>query len=180
MSNILEIAGRKFNSRLFIGTGKFSSYELMKQAISASESEMVTLALRRVDLENAESDSFLDAIDKTKYQLLPNTSGARNSDEAVRLAKLSRAATGEKWIKLEVTPDPYSLMPDPVETLKAAEILVKDGFIVLPYIHADPVLAKRLEEIGTAAVMPLGSMIGSNPNSEINLAVDTFTASSCP
>ncbi len=162
MSNILEIAGQKFNSRLFIGTGKFSSYELMKQAIAASESDMVTLALRRVDLENAESDSFLDAIDRTKYQLLPNTSGARNSDEAVRLAKLSRAATGEKWIKLEVTPDPYSLMPDPVETLKAAEILVKDGFIVLPYIHADPVLAKRLEEIGTAAVMPLGSMIGSN------------------
>ncbi|PID27173.1 MAG: thiazole synthase [Candidatus Cloacimonadota bacterium] len=159
---MLEIAGKKFNSRLFVGTGKFSSNELMKKALLSSGTEMVTMALRRVDLNNSGEDNFLNAIDREKYQFLPNTSGARDAEEAIRLAKLSRAATGEKWLKLEITPDPYSLMPDSVETLKAAEYLVKEGFIVLPYINADPVLAKRLENIGTAAVMPLGSMIGSN------------------
>ncbi|MBN1970605.1 MAG: thiazole synthase [Candidatus Delongbacteria bacterium] len=159
---MLKIANREFKSRLFVGTGKFSSNDLMRKAIDASGTEMVTMALRRVDLNDTGNDAFLNSIDRTKFQFLPNTSGARSADEAVRLAKLSRAATGINWLKLEITPDPYSLMPDPVETLFAAERLVKEGFIVLPYINADPVLAKRLENIGTAAVMPLGSMIGSN------------------
>ncbi len=157
----LVIAGREFNSRLLIGTGKFSSCEVMAEAIANSGTEIVTVALRRVDIEN-ENDDMLRAIDRDKYLLLPNTSGARNAEEAVRLSKLARAATGINWVKLEVTPDPYYLLPDPVETLKAAEILVKDGFIVLPYINADPILAKKLENAGTATVMPLGSPIGSN------------------
>jgi len=160
MEQQLIIAGRPFHSRLLIGTGKFSSPEVMKRAIEASGAEIVTVALRRVELENPQ-DSILSAIDASRYLLLPNTSGARDADEAVRLARLARAAGCEPWVKLEVTPDPHHLLPDPVETLKAAEILVKDGFIVLPYINADPVLAKRLEDIGTATVMPLGSPIGS-------------------
>lgn len=132
----------------------------MQKAIEASGSEIVTVALRRVDLENPDDD-LLSAIDTSRYLLLPNTSGARNAQEAVRLARLARAAGCEPWVKLEVTPDPRYLLPDPIETLKAAEILVKEGFVVLPYIHADPILAKRLEDIGTATVMPLGSPIGS-------------------
>ena len=122
----------------------------------------MTVALRRVDLERPDEEGILSAIDRDKQLILPNTSGARSADEAVRLARLARAAGLEPWVKLEVTPEPRYLLPDPVETLKAAEILVKDGFIVLPYIQADPVLAKRLEEIGTATVMPLGAPIGSN------------------
>jgi len=161
MDEPLIIAGRPFRSRLLMGTGKFSSPDLMKKAIEASGAEIVTVALRRVELENPR-DSILSAIDTNKYLLLPNTSGARDAGEAVRLARLARAAGCEPWIKLEVTPDPRYLLPDPVETLKAAEMLVKDGFIVLPYIHADPILAKRLEDIGVATVMPLGSPIGSN------------------
>ena len=161
MDQPLIIAGRTFRSRLLMGTGKFSSPEVMIKAIEASGAEIVTVALRRVELENPR-DSILSAIDTSRYLLLPNTSGARDADEAVRLARLARAAGCEPWVKLEVTPDPRYLLPDPVETLKAAEILVKDGFIVLPYIHADPILAKRLEEVGTATVMPLGSPIGSN------------------
>ena len=157
----LVIAGREFNSRLLVGTGKFVSCEIMAEAIEKSGTEIVTVALRRVDIEN-ENDNMLSAIDRNKYLLLPNTSGARDAKEAVRLSKLARAATGINWVKLEVTPDPYYLLPDPVETLKAAEILVKDGFIVLPYINADPILAKKLENAGTATVMPLGSPIGSN------------------
>ncbi|RLD09232.1 MAG: thiazole synthase [Chlamydiae bacterium] len=157
----LIIANTKLKSRLLVGTGKFSSTEVMKAAIDATETSMVTVALRRVDLEN-EQDDMLGAIDRAKYILLPNTSGARNADEAVRLARLARAAGCGEWIKLEVTPDPRYLLPDPIETLKAAEILVKEGFIVLPYINADPVLAKYLEEAGTATVMPLGAPIGSN------------------
>ncbi len=157
----LVIAGREFNSRLFIGTGKFASRELMAEALEKSGTEIVTVALRRVDIEN-KNDDMLSAIDRSKYLLLPNTSGARDAEEAVRLAKLARAATGINWVKLEVTPDPYYLLPDPVETLKAAEILVKDGFVVLPYINADSVLAKKLEDVGTATVMPLASPIGSN------------------
>jgi thiazole synthase len=160
MDNLI-IAGREFNSRLLIGTGKFASCELMAEAIEKSGTEIVTVALRRVDIEN-EDDDMLSAIDRTKYLLLPNTSGARSADEAIRLAKLARAATGINWLKLEVTPDPYYLLPDPVETLKAAEILVKDDFVVLPYINADPILAKKLEDVGTATVMPLASPIGSN------------------
>ena len=157
----LTIADKQFESRLLIGTGKFSSNQIMAKAIEASETEIVTVALRRVDIEN-QNDDMLIAIDRDKYLLLPNTSGARDADEAVRLAKLARAATGINWLKLEVTPDPYYLLPDPVETLKAAEILVKDGFVILPYINADPVLCKKLEDVGTAAVMPLASPIGSN------------------
>lgn len=161
MDEPLVIAGRSFRSRLLMGTGKFSSPELMRKAIEASGAEIVTVALRRVELENPQ-DSILSAIDTKRYLLLPNTSGARDAEEAVRLARLARAAGCEPWIKLEVTPDPQYLLPDPVETLKAAEILIKDGFTVLPYIHADPILAKRLEDIGAATVMPLGSPIGTN------------------
>jgi thiazole synthase len=144
-----------------VGTGKFPSTEVMVQAIEASGAEIVTVALRRVDVENPRDD-MMAAIDRDRYLLLPNTSGARDADEAVRLARLARAAGCEPWIKLEVTPDPRYLLPDPVETLKATEILVKDGFNVLPYINADPILAKRLEEAGSATVMPLGAPIGTN------------------
>lgn len=160
MDNLI-IAGRSFRSRLMIGTGKFSSNEAMVSAMEASACEIVTVALRRVDIANPQ-DSMLQYIDPDRYLLLPNTSGARDADEAVRLARLARAAGCEPWVKLEVTPDPYYLLPDPIETLKAAEILVKEGFIVLPYMPADPVLAKRLEEVGTATVMPLGAPIGTN------------------
>ena len=157
----LVIAGKSFFSRLFVGTGKFSSSAVMQQAIEASGTGMVTVAVRRVDINNPQDD-VLAHIDRSKYQLLPNTSGARDANEAVRVARLARAASGTEWIKLEVTPDPYYLLPDPIETFKAAEILVKEGFIVLPYINADPVLALRLQDIGVATVMPLGSPIGSN------------------
>ncbi len=157
----LIIAGRHFKSRLLVGTGKFASNAAMVAAMEASGCEIVTVALRRVDIDNP-GDSMLSHIDRNKYLLLPNTSGARDADEAVRLARLARAAGCEPWVKLEVTPDPYYLLPDPIETLKAAEILVKEGFTVLPYIHADPVLAKHLQEAGTATVMPLGAPIGTN------------------
>ena len=160
----LVIAGREFGSRLILGTGKFSSPEAMRDALAASGAEMVTVALRRVDL-SGKRDPFaniLEFIDPKRYLLLPNTSGAMNAEEAVRLARLAHAAGLPKWVKLEIHPDPRYLLPDPVETLKAAEILVKEGFTVLPYINADPVLAKRLQDVGTATVMPLGSPIGSN------------------
>ncbi|HON91486.1 MAG TPA: thiazole synthase [Sedimentisphaerales bacterium] len=157
----LTIAGRTFDSRLLVGTGKFSSPQVMAQALVASGAEIVTVALRRVDIDNP-ADDTLREIDRERFLLLPNTSGARTADEAVRLSRLARAATGINWVKLEVTPDPYYLLPCPVETLKAAEILVKEGFVVLPYINADPILAKRLQDVGTATVMPLGSPIGSN------------------
>jgi len=167
----LIIAGRKFNSRLFIGTGKFSSSKVMTEAIEASGAEIVTVALRRVDIAN-QNDDMLSAIDRSKYLLLPNTSGARNADEAVRLSRLARAATGINWVKLEVTPDPYYLLPDPVETLKAAEILIKEGFVVLPYINADPILSKRLQDVGAATVMPLGSPIGSNQGLKTRVSLE--------
>ncbi len=157
----LIIAGREFNSRLFVGTGKFSSSKIMKEAITVSESEMVTVALRRVDISNP-GDDMLEKIDTKKCQLLPNTSGARDAEEAIRVAMLSREASGIDWIKLEVTPDPYYLLPDPIETLKATQKLVKEGFIVLPYINADPILALHLQDAGASTVMPLGSPIGSN------------------
>jgi len=157
----LIIAGRTFHSRLLVGTGKFASNEAMVAAMEGAGCEIVTVALRRVDIENR-GDSLLSHIDRDRYLLLPNTSGARDAEEAVRLARLARAAGCEPWVKLEVTPDPYYLLPDPVETLKAAEILVKEGFAVLPYINADPILAKRLQEAGTVTVMPLGSPIGTN------------------
>jgi len=157
----LRIADRTFSSRLLVGTGKFASVDIMRRALDASGTGMVTVALRRVDLDRP-TDDLLGAIDRTRFVLLPNTSGARTADEAVRLARLARAAGCGDWIKLEVTPDPRFLLPDPVETLKAAEVLVKEGFVVLPYLNADPILAKRLEDVGTATVMPLGSPIGSN------------------
>lgn len=167
----LVIAGKAFDSRLFIGTGKFASNAMMAKAIEASGAEMVTVALRRVDIDNA-NDNLLAAIDRKKYQLLPNTSGARDAAEAVRLARLARAASGINWVKLEVTPDPYYLLPDGEETLKAATELVKDGFIVLPYINADPILAKKLQDAGTATVMPLAAPIGSNKGLKTRDAIE--------
>jgi thiazole synthase len=160
--DLLVIADRSFASRLIVGTGKFGSYEVMRQAIDASRTEIVTVALRRVDLEATGGPDILEFIDPERNLILPNTSGAIDADEAVRLARLARAAGLPTWVKLEVTPEPRYLLPDPVETLKAAEALVREGFTVLPYINADPVLAKRLEEVGCATVMPLGSWIGSN------------------
>src|SRR5579863_9951481 len=160
----LRIADRDFNSRLILGTGKFASGEIMASALEASGAEMVTVALRRADL-SGQGDKFaniLTFLDAKKYVLLPNTSGARNAEEACRLARLGREATGSNWLKLEIHPDPRYLLPDGVETLKATEILAREGFTVLPYINADPVLAKRLQEAGAATVMPLGSPIGSN------------------
>ncbi|WP_298737071.1 thiazole synthase [uncultured Chitinophaga sp.] len=157
----LEIAGRSFQSRLFTGTGKFSSAAVMEQALLASGSELVTVALKRVDMHN-QADDMLQHLTHPQLQLLPNTSGVRTAKEAVYAAQLAREALETNWVKLEIHPDPRYLLPDPVETLAAAEALVKLGFIVLPYVHADPVLCKRLEEAGTAAVMPLGAPIGSN------------------
>ena len=171
MMDKLIIAGKEFSSRLLVGTGKFSSSKIMAQAIAASGCEIVTVALRRVNIENKDDDMLI-SIDRKKYLLLPNTSGARDADEAVRLSRLARAATGINWVKLEVTPDPNYLLPDPVETLKAAQILIKDGFIVLPYINADPILAKKLEDAGTATVMPLASPIGSNQGLKTRAALE--------
>lgn len=157
----LKIADKEFKSRLFTGTGKFSSSDLMEKSLLATESELVTVALKRVDVKN-QKDDILTHLNHDHINLLPNTSGVRNAKEAIFAAELAREALGTNWLKLEIHPDPKYLMPDPIETLKAAEELVKLGFVVLPYIHADPVLCKRLEEVGTAAVMPLGSPIGSN------------------
>jgi thiazole synthase len=170
----LKIAGREFNSRLLLGTGKFASNELMKDALIASGAEIVTVALRRVDLsgKNDPYANILDFIDAKQFLLLPNTSGARNAAEAVRLARLAAAAGLPTWVKLEIHPDPRYLLPDPIETLAAAEILVKEGFTVLPYINADPVLAKRLQDVGTATVMPLGSPIGSNRGIETRAQIE--------
>jgi thiazole synthase len=157
----LRIADRTFGSRLFLGTGKFPSNDSLRDAIVASGTEIVTVALRRVDLDSP-GDDILEAIDTDHVLLLTNTSGAMDADEAVRLARLARAAGYPTWIKLEITPEPRHLLPDPVETLRAAEVLCADGFTVLPYCPADPILCKRLEEAGCATVMPLGSWIGSN------------------
>lgn len=164
MDGALVIAGRSFQSRLILGTGKFSSPEAMRDALAASGAEMVTVALRRADL-SGKRDPFaniLEFLDPQRYLLLPNTSGAMNAEEAVRLAHLAQAAGLPNWVKLEIHPDPRYLLPDPVETLAAAEQLAREGFVVLPYINADPVLAKRLQDVGVATVMPLGSPIGSN------------------
>src|SRR5471032_58639 len=160
----LVIAGREIRSRLFAGTGKFASNEVMRDTLEASGAEIVTVALRRVDL-TGKKDPFaniLEFIDPKRFLLLPNTSGAMNAEEAVRLARLAVAAGLPKWVKLEIHPDPRYLLPDPIETFKAAEILVREGFTVLPYINADPVIARRLQDVGCATVMPLGSPIGSN------------------
>ncbi|MFM7181210.1 MAG: thiazole synthase [Verrucomicrobiales bacterium] len=170
----LTIGGRAFSSRLLLGTGKFPSPRTMADALAASGTEIVTVALRRADL-TGKKDPFaniLEFIDPERYLILPNTSGAMNAEEAVRLARLARTAGLPDWVKLEIHPDPRYLLPDPIETLKAAEILVQDGFTVLPYINADPVLAKRLEEVGTATVMPLGSPIGSNRGLETRRQIE--------
>ena len=170
----LKIADREFTSRLLVGTGKFSSNEAMRDALVSSGTEIVTVALRRADL-SGKHDPFaniLDFIDPKKFLLLPNTSGARDADDAVRIARLAASAGLPTWVKLEIHPDPHYLLPDPVETLAAAEILVKEGFTVLPYINADPVLAKRLQDVGTATVMPLGSPIGSNRGIETRAQIE--------
>jgi thiazole synthase len=161
MKNQLIIGGREFTSRLFLGTGKFSSNTLMQEAIAASGTEMVTMAMKRIEMSNPE-DEMLAHIKKDNIQLLPNTSGVRNAKEAVFAAQMARECFGTNFIKLEIHPDPKYLLPDAAETLKATEELVKLGFVVLPYIPADPVLCKRLEDVGSAAVMPLGAPIGSN------------------
>ncbi len=161
MNTTLKIADKTFNSRLFTGTGKFSTTSLMEAALIESESELVTVALKRVDVENTEDD-ILTHLAHESINLLPNTSGVRTAEEAVFAAQLSREALNTNWVKLEIHPDPKYLLPDPIETLKAAEELVKLGFVVMPYIHADPVLCKRLEEVGAQCVMPLGAPIGSN------------------
>ena len=157
----LVIGGRTFRSRLFVGTGKFSSNELMARAIAASESEMVTVAMKRIDMNNPQDDMLVH-VRRPEIQLLPNTSGVRDAEEAVLAAQLAREAFGTNFIKLEIHPDPKYLLPDPVETLKATEQLAKMGFVVLPYIQADPVLCKRLDEAGAATVMPLAAPIGTN------------------
>jgi len=176
-----KIADREFQSRLLLGTGKFSSTSSMRSALEASGSEIVTVALRRVDLtgrKDSQAD-MLEEIDQDKYLVLANTSGAMNAEEAVRLARLAVAAGLPKWIKLEIHPDPRYLLPDPIETLKATEILVKEGFTILPYIQADPVLAKRLEEVGAATVMPLGAPIGSNRGVETRAMIEIIIEQAC-
>lgn len=176
MEDALAIGGRKFRSRLLLGTGKFPSNDALRAAIDASGTEIVTVALRRVDL--SADDDILDAIDLDRILLLTNTSGAIDADEAIRLARLARAAGLPDWIKLEVTPDPRWLLPDPVETLRAAEVLCAEGFTVLPYVNADPVLCKRLEEVGCATVMPLGSWIGSNQGLRTRAAIEIIVEQS--
>jgi len=173
----LVIGDRAFTSRLLLGTGKFPSNASLTAAVEASGAEIVTVALRRVDLDGPDED-ILDALDLSRILLLTNTSGAVDADEAVRLARLARSAGLPTWIKLEVTPDPRYLLPDPVETLRAAEVLCNDGFTVLPYVNADPVLCKRLEEAGCATVMPLGSWIGSNQGLRTRAAIEIIVEQS--
>lgn len=162
MNDTLTIGGREFKSRLFVGTGKFSSPDVMLEAVKASGSEMITVAMKRVNMMNEATDEMLTHINRDHVQLLPNTSGVRNAREAVIAAQMSREIFGTPFIKLEIHPDPKYLMPDPVETLEATRELAADGFVVLPYIQADPVLCKLLEEAGAAAVMPLAAPIGTN------------------
>ncbi len=162
MNDILKISGHSFSSRLFVGTGKFPSSEKMLEAIIASGSEMITVAMKRINMMNEATDDMLTHINRERVQLLPNTSGVRDAGEAVLAARMSREIFRTPFIKLEIHPDPRYLMPDPIETLKATEVLAAEGFVVLPYIQADPVLCKRLEEAGSAAVMPLGAPIGTN------------------
>jgi len=157
----LVIAGTQLRSRLFVGTGKYRTDEEMVAALEASGTELVTVALRRLDLDDPNRKTILDVIDWQRYRILPNTAGCQTADEAIRIARLARSMGLSDWVKLEVIPDPRYLLPDPVETLRAAETLVAEGFVVLPYINADPVLARRLEAAGCATVMPLGSPIGS-------------------
>ena len=157
----LVIAGQELRSRLFLGTGKYRTEEEMLASLEASGCELVTVALRRLDLDDPSKRTILDAVDWKRYRILPNTAGCQTAEEAIRIARLARSMGLSDWVKLEVIPDPRYLLPDPEETLKAARILVKENFAVLPYINADPILARKLEEIGTVTVMPLGSPIGS-------------------
>ena len=161
MTDNLVIAGRSFKSRLIIGTGRYRSMEEMVASIEASGAEIITVAIRRLDLDDPNKKTILDYVDWTRYTILPNTAGSKTPEEALTTARLARAMGLSDWIKLEVIPDPKYLFPDPVGTLKAAETMIREGFTVLPYIHADPVLARQLEELGCATVMPLGSAIGS-------------------
>jgi thiazole synthase len=169
------VAGTELSSRLLVGTGKFAAHPVMRAAVLASGTALVTVALRRVDLDRVGDGDILDYV-PAGVRLLPNTSGAVTAEEAVRLARLGRAGTGTDWVKLEVTPDPRTLAPDPVETLRAAELLVADGFTVLPYCSADPVLCRRLEEAGCATVMPLGAWIGSNRGLRTRDAIEVIVA----
>ena len=157
----LVIAGQELRSRLFLGTGKYRTEEEMLSSLEASGCELVTVALRRLDLDDPSKRTILDAVDWKRYRILPNTAGCQTAEEAIRIARLARSMGLSDWVKLEVIPDPRYLLPDPEETLKAARILVKENFAVLPYINADPILARKLEQIGTVTVMPLGSPIGS-------------------
>lgn len=157
----LVIAGKAFESRLILGTGKYRTMEEMNAALAASGTEMVTVAIRRLPLDEPDKENLMDHIDWDRYNILPNTAGSKTPEEALFTARLGRELTGSTWVKLEVIPDPKYLLPDPVGTLEAVQQLIDEGFVVLPYIHADPILARRLEEIGCATVMPLGSPIGS-------------------
>ena len=161
MQDPLVIAGKEFGSRLMVGTGHHRSNEEMVASIEASGAEIITVAIRRLDLDHPAEKNILDFFDWDKYTILPNTAGCKTADEAVFTAQLAREVTGSNWIKLEVIPNPAWLLPDPVDTVDAARRLIADGFVVLPYIHADPVLATRLEKMGCATVMPLGSPIGT-------------------
>jgi thiazole synthase len=157
----LIIAGRVFRSRLIVGTGKYRTMEAMRDAIDASEADIVTVAIRRLPLNRPDEENLMDHLDWSRYTILPNTAGCKTTEEALFTARLARELTGSSWVKLEVIPDPQYLLPDPIATLEAAQQLIADGFTVLPYIHADPILARRLEQVGCATVMPLGSPIGS-------------------
>ena len=161
MDDPLVIAGKEFRSRLMVGTGRHRTMDEMVESIEASGAEIITVAIRRLNLDNPNEKSILDFFDWDRYTILPNTAACATAEEAVFVAKLARELTGSNWVKLEVIPQGKWLLPDPVGTFEAAKILVDDGFVVLPYIHADPVLAMRLEDIGCATVMPLGSAIGS-------------------
>jgi thiazole synthase len=179
VNDTLTIAGKEFSSRLFLGTGKYASPEQTVAALDASGTELVTVAIRRLDLDNPNAKTELDYIDWSRYTVLPNTAGCRTVDEALLTARLGRSVTGSNWVKLEVIPDPKYLLPDPIGTLRAAEQLIAEGFVVLPYMHADPVLAKHLEEAGCATVMPLGSAIGSGQGiltlDEIKIIIENAT-----
>jgi len=176
-SQSLVIAGVEFSSRLFLGTGKYSSGAVMAESLAASGTQLVTVALRRVRTDGA-ADDIISHLDRNLYRLMPNTSGVRDAKEAVLAAELAREALETNWVKLEIHPDPKYLMPDALETLKAAQELVKRGFVVLPYVHADPVLCKQLEEAGCAAVMPLGAPIGSNRGLESRAFLEIIIAQS--
>src|SRR5581483_9203 len=176
-SKPLVIAGVEFTSRLFVGTGKYSSGDVMRASLAATGTQLVTVALRRVHTDGR-ADDLLDSLEPERYRLLPNTSGVRDAKEAILAAELAREALETNWLKLEIHPDPKYLMPDPVETLAATRELVKRGFVILPYVHADPVLCKQLEEAGAAAVMPLGAPIGSNRGLESRAFLEIIIAQS--